>query len=328
MSPFFSIVCPCYNRARQAVAAVRSVLWQTEADFELLVVDDGSKDDTRARLSEIKDPRLKCFFNKTNAGQHAARNQAIKLARGEWIAFLDSDDLFLPRRFEVMREAILRRPEVGFWFSNAYVYRYGRIIGTLFDPARAIPEGRVPGYYAVGEEYLPYVTTVVVVRRSAFEKTGYFRQDLKFLEDTELYARMIGGGLEVGVVRAPLAVRTLHEGNITLAHQTGLDESLEALRAGDAPPETTERIRRRFISDAAGYFLKSGRPETARALLLKELGPGARRSALYAATFVPAAALAAAKSLRRLYLRARHHPAFASAEVNEVWRRITPLLEA
>ncbi len=326
-SPFFSIVCPNYSRARQVVAAVRSALWQTETDFEMIVVDDGSKDDSQARLAEIKDPRLKCIFNSTNGGQHAARNQAIKSARGEWIAFLDNDDLYLPRRLEVMRAAITARPETGFWFSNAYVHRYGRIVGTLFDPKRAIPEGRVPGYYAVGDEYLPYVTTVVVVRRSAFEKTGYFRQDLKMLEDTELYTRMIGGGLQVGVVREPLAVRTLHEGNFTRAHQIGFVESLEALKAAQAPPEVTARIHEKFAWDGARYFLKSGQPASRASFCSRRSGPQSKSSLLYAETYIPEGALKAAKAARKAFLRLRHHPAFASRELREVSRLISPLLD-
>jgi glycosyltransferase involved in cell wall biosynthesis len=327
-APFFSIVCPNYSRARQVCAAVRSALWQTCPDFEMIVVDDGSKDDSAARLSAIKDPRLKLLLNKTNAGQHAARNQAIKAARGEWIAFLDNDDLYLPRRLETMRREIERRPEVGFWFSNAYVHRYGRIVGTLFDPRREIPQGKVPGYYAVGDRFLPYVTTVVVVRRAAFEKTGYFRTDLKMLEDTELYARMLEGGLPVGAVREPLAVRTLHEGNFTRAHKLGFVESIEALKNSNPPPDVEAGIRRRFVEDGAVYFLKSGEPELARELLLKELGEEAKSSPLYLRTFIPAPALKAAKALRKGWLRLRHHPALASRELKEVYRLIDPLLSA
>ncbi len=326
--PLFSIVIPTYNRARRAVAAVRSALWQTDPGFECLVVDDGSADDTRARLEPLSGPRLRLFFNAVNRGQHVCRNQAIREAKGEWIAFLDSDDLFLPRRLERVRAAIEARPDVGFWFTNAYVHRYGRIVGTLFDPARAIPEGRVPGYYAVGDERLPYVTSVVVVRREAFLKTGFFREDLKFLEDTELYARMLEGGLKVGALREPSVVRFLHEGNITQGHLIGYAEALEALESASTPPEAAARLKARFARQGAEYLLKALQPEAARAFLLREAGPAARSSPLYAKTFIPAPALRAAKALRRGWLMLRHHPAFASRELREVQRLIDPLLDA
>jgi|CXWL01.1.fsa_nt_gi glycosyltransferase involved in cell wall biosynthesis len=326
-TPFFSVVIPTYNRAGQAVAAVKSVLWQTEGDFECLVVDDGSRDDTRARLERIKDPRLHCVFNTVNQGQHACRNQAIRGAKSDWIAFLDSDDLFLPRRLEEVRAAISGRPSAGFWFTNSYVYRYNRIIGTLFDPARPIPEGRLPGYYALGETYLPYVTTMVVVRRDAFLKTGYFRQDLRMLEDTELYTRMIGGGLEVGALRQPSAVRFLHEGNITQDHRLGFVESVEALRVAGLPAEKEADLRKKFAWDGAEYFWKSLRPELARELLLKEVGPEAQNSPFYLKTFIPTPLLRATKAARKAYLQIRHHPLLSAPEVRDVYRQIEPLLD-
>ena len=325
-TPLFSIVIPTYNRARQVVAAVKSALWQTDADFECLVVDDGSRDDTQVRLEQIKDPRLKCAFNKVNKGQHASRNQAIRSAKGEWIAFLDNDDLFLPGRLAAVRATIAGRPSVGFWFTNAYIHRYDRIIGTLFDPARDIPEGRLPGHYALGDTYLPYVTTAVVVRRDAFLKTGFFREDLRMLEDTELYTRMIGGGLEVGALREPSAVRFLHEGNFTQDHRLGFVESVEALKAAGLPAETVAVLRNNFSCDGAEYFWKSLRPALARELLLNEVGPGARGSLFYCKTFIPTPFLRLSKAARKAYLQVRHQPLLSPPDVREVYRLIAPLL--
>ena len=181
-----------------AAAAALSVLAQTEKDFECFIVDDGSTDDTGRVLGALpKDSRLKLLRMEKNGGQHACRNRAIKLSQGRFVTFLDSDDLYLPGRLAAFRRAAEERPAAGFWFSNAYVHRFGRVQGTLFDPARSIPQGKVPGWYAVGDKFLPYVTTNVAIRREAFDKHGVFREDLRILEDTELYARMLGGGLEV-----------------------------------------------------------------------------------------------------------------------------------
>ncbi|MBI4371716.1 MAG: glycosyltransferase family 2 protein [Elusimicrobia bacterium] len=304
-APLFSVVIPAYNRAASLAAAVRSVLAQTFLDWECLVVDDGSTDGTRKTLSVFSDPRLRVFLNERNRGQHACRNQAIRAASGEWIAFLDSDDLFLPSRLKALAAAAAARPRVGFWFTNAYVHRWGRLIGTLFDPAREIPEGRVPGWYAVGGRWLPYVTTMVCMRRCAFDETGFFREDLKILEDTELYARMFRAGLEVGVLREPLAVRFLHEGQITRDHERDFLEAMEALRSSGAPPDVAAEIRARVAREVAGYFWKSLKPAAARALLERELGPSARRSPLWWASFLPPAALAPARKARELFLRLR-----------------------
>jgi len=330
--PLFSVVMPTYRRAASTAAAVRSVLAQTDARWECLVVDDGSGDETKTVLSGLADPRLRFFWNARNRGQHACRNQAIRAARGEWIAFLDSDDLFLPERLATLAAAIAARPSVGFWFTNAWVHRWDRLIGLLFDSARAIPEGTVPGWYAVGDRWLPYVTTMVCVRRAAFEKTGYFREDLRILEDTELYARMFKDGLEVGVLREPLAVRFIHEGQITRDHQRDFLESMEALKNSGAPADVAAEHRERVGREVAGYLWKSLKPVEARVLLERELGPRARATPLWWATFLPPALLAPARAARELWMRLRWGPlappdARAALRVVENIKRVRPLLD-
>jgi glycosyltransferase involved in cell wall biosynthesis len=324
--PLFSVVIPTYNRAASAAAAVRSVLAQTDARWECLVVDDGSTDGTKRNLSAFSDARLRFFWNQKNRGQHACRNQAIREARGEWIAFLDSDDLFLPRRLEALAAAAAARPAVGFWFTNAYVSRWDRLIGRLFEPTRAIPEGKVPGWYAVGDRWLPYVTTMVCVRRAAFAQTGFFREDLRILEDTELYARMFRDGLEVGVVREPLAVRFIHEGQITRDHERDFLESMEALKNSGAPADVAAAHRARIAREVAGYLWRALKPDAARALLEKELGSGARGTALWWETFAPPAVLAPARAARQAWLRLRFG-AFAPAEFRAAQAVVDGLLK-
>lgn len=323
-APLFTVVIPTYNRARRARAAALSVIGQTDPGWECLIVDDGSTDDTRALLQPLQDVRLTVLWA-AHRGQHACRNEAIRRARGEWIVFLDSDDLFLPTRLAVLREAIARRPTTGFWFCNAFVHRHGRIVGTLFHPARPIPEGRVPGYYAVGSEWLPYVTSTVAARRAAFERTGFFREDLRILEDTELYARMLNDGLEVGVQREPLVVQFLHEGQITRDYERDFEESLIALRCGAPPPEEERRIRLKTAKEVAGHLWRALKPAAARALLQREFGPKARHLALYWATFLPVAMLTLLRAARTLWLRLRHHPALAGAERAAAYRLLKDL---
>ncbi|MBI4424799.1 MAG: glycosyltransferase family 2 protein, partial [Elusimicrobia bacterium] len=292
----FSVVMPTYNRAERTAAAVRSVLAQTEADFECFVVDDGSTDETRQVLARFDDPRLVLVFNERNRGQHACRNQAIRQARGEWISFLDSDDVYLPGRLAAMRRYAESAPRTGFLFTNGYVHRYGRIIGLLFDPARELPRGKVPGYYAVGDEFLPYVTTMVAVRRTAFEQVGCFREDLRILEDTELYSRMLEAGVEVGAIPEPLAVRFIHEGQITRDHLKDFEESLVALRSSGAPAEVQARIRARVAREVAEHLWRGAEPRRARELLARELGSVG--GAFYLKTLAPSPLLLAARKAR------------------------------
>src|ERR1700744_4628044 len=91
--PFFSVIVPVFNRARQLDAALRSVLAQRCQDFEIIVVDDGSSDNPRATVETINDPRIR-FIRQDNQGGGAARNTGINAARGRFVALLDSDDTF------------------------------------------------------------------------------------------------------------------------------------------------------------------------------------------------------------------------------------------
>src|SRR5213593_3007644 len=93
--PTFTVVIPTYNRKRTILAAIKSVLSQTYADFEAIVVDDGSSDDTRSVVTALEDPRIHYLWQ-PNGGGSKARNTGIDAAQGKYIAFLDSDDQFLP----------------------------------------------------------------------------------------------------------------------------------------------------------------------------------------------------------------------------------------
>ena len=99
-SPPVSVVIPAYNREATIVAAIDSVLGQSFGDFELLVVDDGSRDGTLAAARSVADPRVRVIAAEQNGGAAAARNLGATQARGDWIAFQDSDDEWLPRKLE------------------------------------------------------------------------------------------------------------------------------------------------------------------------------------------------------------------------------------
>ncbi len=104
-SPFFSIVIPTYNRAALVVDTIRSILKQEFTGFEIIVVDDGSKDDTEARIGSIKDDRLS-YHCKENGERGAARNYGARLSRGAYINFFDSDDLMYPNHLSTAKKLI------------------------------------------------------------------------------------------------------------------------------------------------------------------------------------------------------------------------------
>lgn len=110
-TPRVSVVIPTYNRADIITRAVDSVLAQTVDDIEVLIIDDGSTDGTRALIEDIDDSRVRYLAHDTNRGVSAARNTGVEAGRGEYVAFLDSDDEWLPRKLERQLSALDGREE-------------------------------------------------------------------------------------------------------------------------------------------------------------------------------------------------------------------------
>jgi glycosyltransferase involved in cell wall biosynthesis len=111
-----SVVVPAYNAERTILETIASVQQQTFSDFELIVINDGSTDGTLEQLNTVKDPRLK-VFSYENGGISVARNRGIAQATGEFIAFLDADDLWTPDKLELQLAALQQHPEVGVAYS-------------------------------------------------------------------------------------------------------------------------------------------------------------------------------------------------------------------
>jgi glycosyltransferase involved in cell wall biosynthesis len=120
--PFFSVIVPTYNRSALLINTIESVLDQTFQDFELIVIDDGSTDDTHERVNSFFESANIRYIYQKNQGQGVARNTAIKKARGEWIAFLDSDDLWLPDHLKFHYDLIRASEEKISWIHSGYLF--------------------------------------------------------------------------------------------------------------------------------------------------------------------------------------------------------------
>jgi glycosyltransferase involved in cell wall biosynthesis len=189
-APLVTVVLPTYNRARSIALAIRTVLDQSLRDLELLVVDDGSKDDTAAVVGGLaaKDPRIRFLPQAKNAGAAAARNVALAQARGEFVAFQDSDDEWLPGRLADQVAALQAEPAAGFCYGDMVrVQPGGRRVpfpapdlvpGQAIDPVRG-------DYATVG-----IGIAATVARRSAIEAIGPMDTRLARFEDMEFLLRM------------------------------------------------------------------------------------------------------------------------------------------
>lgn len=183
--PLVSIVIPTYNRAVLTSRAIDSVLAQSYDRFEVLVVDDGSTDDTEAVVRARKDPRIRYLRQPRNRGVAAARNRGIGEAAGELIAFLDSDDRWLPRKLDRQIELVQRRPgKVAFFYTGAVERQeHGDEVW--------IPEARGNVLSDMMHRNVVHVaTSSSLIRREVFETVGLFDEDLPANEDHDLWTRI------------------------------------------------------------------------------------------------------------------------------------------
>ena len=181
--PFFSVVIPTYNRAGFLEAAIESVLDQSFCDFELIVIDDGSTDQTEQLVRDFKDKRL-IYVRQTQGGVSAARNAGIQHSGGRFICFLDSDDRFKNSKLEIARRYIQDFPEIMIFHTEELWYRYGKILNQ--KKIHKKPEGNV---FVNALKLCCIGMSTTVVRRDLFDKIGDFDENFQACEDYELWLR-------------------------------------------------------------------------------------------------------------------------------------------
>lgn len=186
-----SVVIPTYNRAKELNRAIKSVLKQTYKKWELIIVDDGSTDDTKKVVQNyMKKYKKKIkYLYQRNKGQGAARNYGIKRAKGEFIAFLDSDDEWLPEKLEKQIK-LFSNPNIGLAYSasnlNKGPFYRGKVLMQL-----------------INKNFI--TNSSVVIRRKVLKKSGYFGEEdwLRNIEDYDLWLR-IALNFEFDYINKPL----------------------------------------------------------------------------------------------------------------------------
>lgn len=177
-APRFSVVMPLYNKAPHVEAAVRSVLAQTIAPIELIVIDDGSTDGGREQIAAMTDPAIRLLTRDTpGPGGYAARNLGITRATGEWIAFLDADDIWQLNHLEVLEAAIARTPSAGIAAT-----RFDHVFDTHRVPQRVatrLTEDGTADFRQFLQAWLdvrecPMWTGAIAVRRDLLIPAGMF----------------------------------------------------------------------------------------------------------------------------------------------------------
>jgi GT2 family glycosyltransferase len=219
-NPKVSVCMPTYNRARYIGQAIGSVLGQTLQDFEIIIFDDGSTDETRKIVEKVADPRIRYFQQPRNVGIAATRNRCLRVARGEYLGWLDSDDVYLPHMLATQSAVLDQHRQVGMVYGVAEIVDADG--GRLPDwPVRGDQDVVLPGSLAFRELLLGMIVVVptVLVRRSCHDRVGGFTTDLRNCsEDWDMWLR-IALHCDVAYTARTVAQYRWHGGN---THQDNL----------------------------------------------------------------------------------------------------------
>lgn len=249
-----SVIIPTFNSGRFLGEAIQSVLDQTYQDWELIVVDDGSTDDTREVVAAFPNRRIRYAYQ-PNQGTAAALNAGIRLARGDHVAFLGADDRWLPEKL-ALQVAQLQAlpPSVGLVYGDLYLVNIedGTVLGRFLD-GRQCPRGKVLGRLLRSDGAFIHPCSALI-RREVFDEVGLLDEGLRTHEDWELWVR-IATSYEIEALDVPLGVYGRHPHNLTSdspqMHRYGTQARLKVLRSQPLAPKE----RRALIDSlAAGYY--------------------------------------------------------------------------
>jgi glycosyltransferase involved in cell wall biosynthesis len=336
--PDISVILPTYNRAGWLEGTVRSILAQTHAPVEVLIVDDGSTDDT-AEVCGAFPPPVR-YLRQENGGVSAARNRGIREARGEWIALADSDDLWERNKLEVQLAALAAVPEArwcasgctvideqdrpipgpqGFERVFAVFAGTGRTPAAWFAQWLAYAEIEVEGrthavFHGDFFELLFHGNVVLpssaLIQRRLFDNAGFFDEGFRVAEETEFFHRAAVHGRAVMVLSPLVGYRVAQEGSLTnpantprlVRHALTSMERAAALRGGLSASERDayEHGRSRLLAELAYAELSLFNGSGAREAIAEAWQAGAERSPRLLALY-------AASLLPPPVLRGLHH---------------------
>lgn len=275
--PTISVIIPTHNRARLLVEAIQSVLDQTYADFEVLVVDDGSTDDTADVVRGLTDPRIRYLYQ-DHGERSMARNRGMAEARGAYIAFLDDDDLYLPHHLQSSLEFLNAHPEVDLVYGGVQIMNPEGAVQLTSRPWENEPEPTLLNC-AMGRCFLHPCS--VLFRRQVLDRMDHwFDSTFHLAEDYDFFFRMLIVGRFAWLPAVVATYRLIHtDRSLKLfydarraAHrmldkmfaQPGLPAEVEAAR-------TQIYLQMRFFNACSAFVLHSptwGQRELLHALLL------------------------------------------------------------
>ncbi len=244
MKPLVSVIVPTRNRADMLDEALRSIFRQTYPNFEVVVVDDGSTDHTPVVIRKHGD-RIR-VVHRQNTGRSLARNAGIAVARGDYISFLDDDDVWLPEKLARQVDVLSEAPSVDVVHGQVYVLRDGQRSAILTQPP-ARPSRDWVEQLIWGD--CVCTPSVVMFRRKTLDENGGFDPSVEPCEDWELFIRVALAGAHFRFIGEPLADYRVHEGNTFLDRMnTGRIAVLKKVFAELPVPERLKVRQGDFLS--------------------------------------------------------------------------------
>ena len=187
----FSVIIPLFNKDKSINTTINSVLSQTFQSFEIIIIDDGSTDQSVQRVKEFNDPRIR-LITKENGGVCSARNVGIKESTYDYVAFLDADDIWDSDYLLEQTRMIQDFPDAYMWGLNFAEISNGRKVRTLATGLPSEFRGLVENYFGLrGRVSDLFCSSSVVIKKNAFNKAGLFDERLKYSEDIDMWYRII-----------------------------------------------------------------------------------------------------------------------------------------
>jgi glycosyltransferase involved in cell wall biosynthesis len=236
-NPQVSVVMPNYNCARFLDEAIDSILQQTFCDFEFIIIDDGSTDNSWEIIQKYacKDDRIRAFKNERNQHIVYCRNKGVSLSKCDLIAFLDSDDIAFPERLKIQVDYMLKNPDCGVCGSNfEMINEKSQLIGY-----KKFPEN----HDAIKKSFFfcnPFGQNTVIVRKKCFNEVGLYNDEYRNAEDLDMWVR-IGGKFKLHNIQKDLVKYRVHAKNSMFTSQKRMIRS-------------TLKIRKKAISEY-GYAM-------------------------------------------------------------------------
>ncbi|HET7203320.1 MAG TPA: glycosyltransferase family A protein [Steroidobacteraceae bacterium] len=273
MTPTVSVILPTFNRLEYLRPAIESVFGQTFQDWELIVADDGSDEETRAYLKDIgRRPRVKLVWLRHTGYPSRVRNAALREAEGAYVAFLDSDDIWIPGKLDVQLESIRSRPACHWSYTGFH------LVDDAGNPLRVQPaDSWIPCNGWIFErllrmELIVATPSVVASRRLVLELSG-FDDEQHACEDYDLWLRLAMNS-EADAVTEPLVCIRRHGEHYSKDADAfiGRERSLAKMQRLCADPRLTSQIQRERAKNAVGLsrsYFAAGNPMTALTTLVR-----------------------------------------------------------